>query len=339
MSFAIEIAERGLAPDSLLRTTMRRLMRRRLRDEAGRNRSDWLTSLGQGPIAEQTHAAKSQHYEVPARFFEQCLGPHMKYSCGYWAAATTTLAQAEAAMLALSAERAELADGQRILELGCGWGSMSLWMAEHYPNASIVSVSNSTSQRAFIENRARSRGLDNLAVVTADMRDFDAAGEFDRVVSIEMFEHMRNYRQLLERVAGWLAADGRLFVHIFCHRRFSYPFENKNGSDWMTRHFFSGGIMPSFDIFEHFREHLVVDERWAVNGRHYECTSNAWLESLDRNRSTALAALASTTGMRESPERLVQRWRMFFMACAELFGLNGGDDWFVGHYRLVKTPG
>ena len=338
MSLAIEIAERRLAPDFALRSFMRRLMRRRLREEATRDRQGWFASLGEGPIAEQTGAANEQHYEVPAAFFAQCLGPHLKYSCGYWPEPTTSLAESEAAMLALTSERAQLADGQRILELGCGWGSLSLWMAEHYPTAAITSVSNSASQRAFIEGRARERNLTNLSIVTADMREYRADGQFDRVVSVEMFEHMRNYRELLARVASWLHDDGRAFVHIFCHRDFSYPFENVNNNDWMTRHFFSGGIMPSFDIFDRFDDDLHVEQRWKVNGRHYQRTSDAWLTTVDANKPAALAALA-TVETTESTARLLQRWRMFFMACAELFGLNGGEDWFVGHYRLAKKPG
>ncbi|MEL7537500.1 MAG: cyclopropane-fatty-acyl-phospholipid synthase family protein [Pseudomonadota bacterium] len=337
MSLAIEIAERRLAPDFVLRATMRRMMQRRLRAEASSDRNDWIAALGAGPIAEQTDAANEQHYEVPAEFFRLCLGPHLKYSCGFWPDAATTLADSEAAMLALSAERAALADGQQVLELGCGWGSLSLWMAEHYPASTITSVSNSASQRAFIEQRARDRGLRNLEVITADMRDFAIDRQFDRVVSIEMFEHMRNYRLLLERVASWLRADGRAFVHIFCHREYSYPFENENGNDWMTQHFFSGGIMPNYDIFAHFTDHLTVEQQWQVNGKHYERTSNAWLAELDRNRAAATQALAAAVPGHEI-QRMLQRWRMFYMACAELFGTNGGKDWFVGHYRLKKTP-
>ncbi|MEM8982723.1 MAG: cyclopropane-fatty-acyl-phospholipid synthase family protein [Pseudomonadota bacterium] len=321
---------------------MRRLMRRRLRDEQDRDSAAWLRSLADGPIAEQTAAANEQHYEVPAAFFELCLGPHLKYSCGHWSQSTLSLAESEAQMLALTSERAALADGQRILELGCGWGSLSLWMAEHYPGARITSVSNSASQKAFIDARAKQKGLSNLNVITANMRDFTIDRQFDRqfdrVVSVEMFEHMRNYRLLLERVASWLTDDGNAFVHIFCHSDYCYPFEDRVGNDWMARHFFSGGIMPSFDIFSHFTDHLIVDEQWVVNGRHYEKTSNAWLAELDRHADQALPILGAANP-REHPARLLQRWRMFFMACAELFGLNGGKDWFVGHYRLSKKPG
>ncbi|MEM1263595.1 MAG: cyclopropane-fatty-acyl-phospholipid synthase family protein [Pseudomonadota bacterium] len=317
---------------------MRRLMRRRLRDEQERDRSAWLNSLKSGPIAEQTDAANEQHYEVPAEFFELCLGPHLKYSCGHWSRPTLSLAESEAEMLALTADRAALTDGQRILELGCGWGSLSLWMAEHFPGASVTSVSNSASQKAFIDAQAAHRRLSNLTVITANMRDFSIDSRFDRVVSIEMFEHMRNYRLLLERVSNWLVDDGKAFVHIFCHSEYCYPFEDRVGNDWMARHFFSGGIMPSFDIFSHFTDHMIVEEQWAVNGQHYEKTSNAWLEQLDRHTERALTVLGNANP-NEDPKRLLQRWRMFYMACAELFGLNQGKDWFVGHYRLTKKPG
>lgn len=311
-------------------------MRRRLAGEVGRDRSAWWRELAEGPVAEQTDAANEQHYEVPSRFFELSLGPHLKYSCGYWPDRVATLADSEAAMLALTAERAALDNGQDVLELGCGWGSLSLWMAEHYPQSTVTSVSNSATQKAFIDARARDRGLTNLTVVTANMRDFDAPSTYDRVVSVEMFEHMRNYRELLARVARWLRPDGRAFVHIFCHRDYSYPFETDEGNDWMARHFFSGGIMPSFHIFDHFAEHLTVAEQWAVNGTHYEKTSNAWLAKLDQNAAEARQILAAANAA-ASPTVLLQRWRMFYMACAELFGLNGGDDWFVGHYQFTKN--
>ncbi len=334
MSVAIRFAESGWLPDIILRRAMRSRMTRRLALEAQRDAERWLKSLAEGPVAVATEAANSQHYEVPAQLFVACLGSHLKYSCGYWPDGVSTLDESEAAMLALSSERAELRDGQHILELGCGWGSWSLWMAEHYPSSSITSISNSSTQRAFIESTARDRGLSNLTVITADMRDFEIDQTFDRVVSIEMFEHMRNYDELLKRVRRWLSDDGKAFIHIFCHRQYCYPFEVDGGKDWMARHFFTGGIMPSFDLLQIFSRDLQVEKAWRVDGQHYEKTANAWLEKLDTNRQEAYAALAPVA---PNVNVAIQRWRMFFMACAELFGYANGGEWFVGHYRLTPA--
>lgn len=334
MSFAIRLAESGWVPDPVLRFAMRKRMAERLSSEAARDKSAWLASLHDGPVAIDTSAANEQHYEVPAEFFQRSLGPHLKYSCSLWSDEAQSLEQAEAAMLQVSSERAGLVDGQSILELGCGWGSWSLWMAEHYPSSRIVSVSNSHSQKQFIDDQASKRNLDNLTVVTANMRSFSIDEQFDRVVSIEMFEHMRNYAELLRRISNWLVPDGRLFVHIFCHDKYCYPFEVDGGKDWMAKHFFTGGLMPSFDIFDHFPGAMQLEESWRVNGTHYEKTANAWLALLDKNRDYALSVLRSDS---ESAATLLQRWRMFYMACAELFGFNSGKEWYVGHYRLKKT--
>ncbi|MEO0998885.1 MAG: cyclopropane-fatty-acyl-phospholipid synthase family protein [Pseudomonadota bacterium] len=311
---------------------MRRLMRGRLDEERRRDGAAWLAELGSGPVAEATASANTQHYEVPTRLFELCLGEQLKYSCGYWGEGAGNLDDAERQMLELTVERAELGGAGSILELGCGWGSLSLWMARRFPDARIVSVSNSATQKAHIDTRAAALGLRNLEVVTADMRDFEPGESFDRVVSVEMFEHMRNYRELLRRIGRWLNADGKLFVHLFCHREYSYPFDDRGGRDWMARHFFTGGIMPAYDTLEHFDEDLQIEQRWAVNGRHYRRTANAWLDNLDRRRGEALAVLGEAAN---APAGVaLQRWRMFYMACAELFGLNDGGEWFVGHYRL-----
>jgi cyclopropane-fatty-acyl-phospholipid synthase len=243
---------------------------------------------------------------------------------------------AEAAMLRLSCERAELADGQRILELGCGWGSLTLWMAAHYPHSRITAVSNSASQREFILATARERGLGNVEVITADANFFSTTERFDRVVSIEMFEHMRNYATLLERIAGWLRPGGKLFVHIFCHRTLMYPFTTGDSFDWMAKYFFSGGLMPAEHTLLYFQEHLRIEEQWRVPGTHYERTSNDWLARQDRNREAVMAVLTEAYGAGEA--RLwFNRWRMFFMAVAELFGYAGGTEWFVAHYRFVRT--
>lgn len=340
----IAAAERGLVPDPVLRSVIRRLCRGRL-DDCARDypRRDgipsFLPALRTGPIALVPELANEQHYELPPAFFETVLGPRRKYSCCLFRTPSATLAEAEDTALEETARNADLADGQRILELGCGWGSLSLWMAERYPGSRITAVSNSAPQRQFIEAQARERGFTNLSIVTADMNAFDpaaaAAGSvpFDRVVSVEMFEHMRNYDQLLERIARWLAPDGRLFVHVFCHRDYLYPFEEADPSDWMARHFFSGGLMPSRDLFRWFDNRFTVEAQADWNGTHYERTSNAWLANLDARRRDVERILTETYGPADAA-RWLHRWRMFFLAVAELFGLAEGNEWSVTQCRL-----
>jgi len=338
------LLERGAVPDPIVRAGIRSLLRARLREESKLDRKQrFIEELRRSPIALHTEAANAQHYEVPAAFFEQVLGPHLKYSSGLWEPGTGTLDEAEAAMLALTVERAAIENGHRILELGCGWGSLTLHMAARFPTSTIVAVSNSGSQRAFIEARAAERRLRNITVVTADMNAFQPLDQrpFDRVVSVEMFEHMRNYAQLLERISEWLAPDGRLFVHIFAHRRFAYPFEVRDASDWMAEHFFTGGTMPSDDLLLHFQEHMGLDARWQVNGVHYARTCDAWLANMDERRHTIDRILADTYSVSPATrDRDVRRWRMrwrvFFMACAELFRYDDGHEWFVSHYRFAR---
>jgi len=332
MSIAIELAERGLLPDALTRLGIRRLLDQRLAEErAAQPRPDFRQSLRDGPVAPVPEKANEQHYEVPAEFFVGALGRHLKYSSAYWPVGVDTLDEAEATMLALTCERAAIEDGQEILELGCGWGSLTLWMAEHYPNARITAVSNSASQREFILGRSPG----NVEVITADMNDFDIDRQFDRVVSVEMFEHMRNYDELFRRVARWLRDDGKLFVHVFCHREHAYPFETEGDDNWMGRYFFTGGQMPSFDLFREVQDSLALDEAWEVNGTHYGKTSEAWLTNLDRRRADVMPVLERTYG-REEARRWFHRWRMFFLACAELFNYRDGKEWLVGHYRFEK---
>lgn len=329
-ALAIDLAERGLVPLSGLRLGVRRLLAQRLADaESGPGVEDFIAELKRSPVALVPEKANEQHYELPPDFFELVLGPNLKYSGAYWPDGVGTLGEAEDAMLRLTAERAELSDGQEILELGCGWGSLTLYMARRFPDASITAVSNSAPQRRFIESRAPG----NVTVVTADMNDLEIDRRFDRVVSVEMFEHMRNYSVLLSRIRRWMKDDARLFVHVFCHRSYAYPFEADGDDNWMGRYFFTGGIMPSFDLFRRFDDDLVVEEEWAVDGTHYERTARAWRENLERRRAEVLPVLRETYG--DEADRWYHRWRLFFLACEELFGYGDGSEWLVGHYRFA----
>ncbi len=337
----IEWAERGLAPDWLIRRGIRAMLRKRLRDEGDRDVEQraarlqaLVDELARSPIAIETTAANEQHYEVPAAFYQLALGPHLKYSSGYWPDGVETLEEAEAAMLARSVEHAELADGQRVLELGCGWGSLTLWMAERFPHSHITAVSNSASQRKHIEAEARRRGLSNLRVLTRDVNLLELNERFDRIVSVEMFEHMRNYRSLLKRIGGWLTPDGKLFVHIFCHRYLAYPFETEGDGNWMGRYFFTGGLMPSADTLLHFQDDVALESRRLYSGRHYAQTARAWLDNVDRRLPQTRKLMQEIHG--DDGDRWLQRWRIFFMACEELFAHDGGNAWLVGHYRFRR---
>lgn len=334
------IVDSGLVPEPLLRAGIRTICALRLRqerrsveDEQARHEA-LVAELRGSEIAIETAAANEQHYEVPAALFQAVLGPHLKYSSCYFPPGVTTLGDAEAAMLELTGERAELADGQDVLDLGCGWGSFSLWAAARYPSSRFTAVSNSRPQRAFIEARAAARGLTNLRVITADVRTLLLpARAFDRVVSIEMFEHMRNYELLLRRIADWLRPDGRLFVHVFAHRHHAYPFEDAGGSDWMAREFFTGGLMPSAQLLHHFQHDLQLEAEWHLAGTHYARTAEAWYANLMTKRTEVEQILAGAYGA-DGPRRF-QRWRVFFLACAELFGYRDGREWIVAHYRFA----
>ena len=343
----IELCEKGLIPDVLTRYGMRNLIAQRLKDEGNddgelrsRRFNQLLADLRAAPIAIETQFANAQHYEVPAEFFHKHLGPQLKYSCCLYPTGNETLAEAEQHMLELYAERAQLKDGMRILDLGCGWGSLSTWLAKKYPSSQVVGLSNSHGQREFIQSRAKERGLGNLTIHTGNVVEFEFTPEqlgagFDRVISIEMFEHMKNYGLLLAKISRWMKADAKLFVHIFVHRTLAYHFEDESQADWMSRYFFTGGTMPSENLLLNFQDHLNVEQQWFVDGRHYEKTSNHWLAGMDANKAVILDIFRKGYGEKDAAV-WVQRWRMFYMAVAEFFGYASGNEWGVGHYLFSK---
>ena len=341
---AIAWSERGWLPDAVLRGGMRRLLAERLVEihdddpaAAAAAGVEFAAGLLQAPVAVFTDKANEQHYELPPEFFGGALGRHRKYSSCWWPQGVTSLDEAEAAALTATCAHAGLADGQNILELGCGWGSLTLWMAAHYPRARITAVSNSNSQRAYIEAEAARRGLANVRIITCDMNVFASEDRFDRVVSVEMFEHMRNWPEMFRRVSAWLKPGGRFFMHVFVHRSTPYLFVERDAGDWMSRHFFSGGMMPSDDLALHFQDHLKLLQRWRWDGTHYERTANAWLANMDAQRETLWPVLERTYG-REHTALWWTRWRIFFMACAELFGYENGRQWWVSHYLFERRP-
>jgi len=348
--WVLECTERGLVPDWVVRAGIRRLLRKRLNElqvhdpeAAASNAERFIASMEQAQLALLPDKANEQHYEVPAEWYALVLGPGRKYSCCLWLPGRSTLAAAEEAALEATCRRAQIADGQRILELGCGWGALTLWIARHYPYAHITAISNSASQRRFIERQLATEGLGNVRVVTADINRFALSEQFDRVVSVEMFEHMRNWRGLLTRIHDWLLPGGRLFLHTFVHRSHTfvhrsvpYAFEVQDPSDWMSRYFFSGGMMPTEELAVRLQRRLQLLQRWRWSGQHYQRTAEAWLENLDRRRAEALVILRAIYGA-PTAELWLQRWRMFFMACAELFGYEQGREWWVSHSLFERS--
>ncbi len=334
-SLAVRAAERLDLPDSLLRGAIARFVAR-ARTELARAEGDgeavFALAMDQRPVAEATDAANAQHYEVPAEFFRRILGPHLKYSSGYYAKPDSTLAEAEAAALTATCEHADLADGQRVLELGCGWGSLSLWMAKAYPLSTITAVSNSHSQRRYIQGEARARGLNNLVVITRDMNSFSPPSRYDRIVSVEMFEHMSNWRALLGRILPALEPDGRLFLHVFSNRDRPYSYDASDPDDFIARHFFTGGIMPSHGLIRCFADLAQVEEEWRWSGEHYRRTAEDWLANFDRETPNLKPILREVYGRDAAIWR--RRWRLFFLAVAGMFGDDGGRVWGVSHYRL-----
>jgi cyclopropane-fatty-acyl-phospholipid synthase len=339
---AIHWSERGLVPDYAMRAGIRRLLEARLQAIAAYDcaaaadlEDRFIDGMNAAPIALTPDLANDQHYEVPAVFFRHCLGKHLKYSACYWDGDTRTLDDAETNALQLSCEHADLQGARNILELGCGWGSLTLWMAERYPGSRITAVSNSNSQREFITEAARRRNLENVEVITCDINCFDPGVRFDRIVSVEMFEHLRNYATLFGRVHDWLAPGGKFFLHIFVHRTTPYAFEVMGDDDWMSRFFFSGGMMPSDDLPLRFQRQLNLKRQWRWSGVHYEKTANAWLANLDRHSAAIEPILIAAYGEQDA-EMWRNRWRIFFMSCAELFGYRNGQEWWVSHYQFER---
>ena len=334
------LLEKDLLPDWLIRLGIRRLLRQRLREiehpSARAQIAEFAADLRAQPIAINTAESKEQHYEVPTRFYQQCLGPRLKYSSGYYEQGGESLAQAEELMLGLTAERAQLADGLDILELGCGWGSLTLWMAEKYPASHITAVSHSRTQREHILAEATQRHLLNITVITCDMNDFNSGtGQFDRVVSVEMFEHMKNWPRLMANIARWLKPDGMFFAHVFVHARFAYHFTVRDDTDWMSKYFFTGGMMPAHDLFPRFQSDLALVEAWKVNGTHYARTAEHWLQNMDAGRADLLPLFAKTYGADQAVKWWAY-WRVFYLSCAELWNFRGGEEWHVSHYLFRK---
>ena len=341
--YLIQLAERGKLPDFLIRFGIRQLCKKRLNHELGNDpevieahHQKWVEKLRNSPLALVPEKANQQHYEVPPVFFEKVLGKNLKYSSGYWSDIHTKLDQSEDIMLEMTCARAELKDGQSILELGCGWGSLTLYMAKKYPNSDITAVSNSADQKKKILQRCANEKIGNVSVITADINEFSILRTFDRVISVEMFEHLRNYKVLLQRIHQWLVENGKLFVHIFTHKEWVYPFEDRDSSDWMAREFFSGGIMPSHKLLLHFSEHMKIQTLWKVSGTHYGKTAAAWLHKMDQNKKDILQIFSKTYGC--GKEYIwFYRWRIFFMSCEELFSYKKGNEWGVSHYLFRKT--
>jgi cyclopropane-fatty-acyl-phospholipid synthase len=338
----ISLAEKGVIPDALIRRGIRLLNRRRLKNEEAhysvvenKKKSSFIHQLRLSPIAFHPDKPNEQHYELPPEFFMHILGKRMKYSCSLWSEGIQSLYQAEESMLDLTCRRAGIQDGMHVLELGCGWGSLSLWIAENFPRCKIVAVSNSRSQREYIETVCRQSKIDTVHVLTADMNDFHTEQRFDRILSIEMFEHMRNYDLLLSRIAQWLNAEGKLFVHIFCHKDYAYLFEAEGEDNWMGKHFFSGGMMPSDDLLLYFQDNVAIEDHWRMDGTHYERTANHWLQNIDARKEAVMPVLERTYGKKDAAVWF-QRWRIFFMACAELWGFRHGQEWWVAHYLFKK---
>jgi cyclopropane-fatty-acyl-phospholipid synthase len=338
-----KLIEQNKVPDVLLRQGIRKLLKQRLADEHKGDVEDQqahlmtlIAKLKASPIAVNTADANTQHYEVPTEFYQYCLGKNLKYSSGYWKPGVADIDTSETDMLELSCQRAELENGQNVLELGCGWGSLSLYMSAKYRGSRFTVVSNSRTQKMYIDEQAKQRGITNLMVITADINVFTIDQKFDRVVSVEMFEHMRNYQLLMAKVASFLKPEGKLWIHIFTHKEYAYLFEVIDETDWMSKYFFTGGIMPSDDLMSYFNDDMAVEKHWHVNGSHYSKTAEAWLANMDAHKKQIMPLFEQTYGKNQAIKWWVY-WRLFYMACAELWNFNHGNEWIVSHYLFHKT--
>ena len=334
--FLLLLAESGFIPDALIKIAARYISNKRIsKSSIDYSKPEIISSLSKGVVAEKTSDANKQHYEVPPEYFYHVLGTNLKYSCSLFDN-VNSLDEAETTMLELYIERANIKDGHEILDLGCGWGSFSLYVAKKYPNTNITSVSNSSDQITYIKNEARKRGLPNIKAYRMDVNNLGLNTQFDRIISIEMFEHLRNYKLILSSLNNLLKSDGRLFIHIFCHKKLTYFYEMKNNFDWMTKYFFQGGIMPSKDIFEYFDNELEIINQWDINGNHYSKTCKAWLNNHYINRKKILDVFQKHY---DKPKIWFNRWRIFFLSCEAFFALNNGKEYFVSHYLLKKKSG
>ena len=342
LNYLIKLAENGTLPDFLIKKGIENLCNERLKwaesigpDKLQEHNQDWINQLKESPIALVPEKANEQHYELPPSFFDIVLGENLKYSSGYWPSKKTNFDESEVEMLKITCKRAELEDNLNILELGCGWGSLTCFMAQKFPNSKITAVSNSKDQKKHIESRCKKMNLTNIEVITCDMNNFDIDKKFDRVVSVEMFEHMRNYGILLKKISKFLKNNGKLFVHIFTHHTMMYPYVDNGPGDWMAREFFSGGQMPSHNLLLNFQEDLKIEKTWKINGTHYSKTSYAWLNKMDKNKKEIIKIFNNTYG-EENSKMWFQRWRIFFLSCAVMFGMKKGSEWGVSHYRFRK---
>ncbi len=335
--FYDKLLEKDKIPDFLIRIGIRRLLKQRLHDEEvqKQNLPKLIEELKNSPIAIETKAANEQHYEVPTKFYQYCLGKHLKYSSGFWKEGVNDIDTSEKDMLEITCERADLQDGQEVLELGCGWGSLSLFMAAKYPKSNFTVVSNSRTQKIYIDEQAKIRGINNLTVLTIDINNFNIDKKFDRVVSVEMFEHLRNYKLLFNKISSLMKSDAKMFVHVFTHKEYAYKFEVIDDTDWMSKYFFTGGIMPSNNLFSYFNDDLKIVDQWEVNGMHYSKTSEAWLKNMDKHKAEIIPLFEKTYG-KENATKWWVYWRIFYMACAELWGYDNGKEWMVVHYLFEK---
>ena len=335
--FYDKLLEKDRIPDFLLRIGIRRLLKQRLMDQETKKKDmgKLIEELKNSPIAIETKAANDQHYEVPTQFYQYCLGKHLKYSSGFWNEGIKDIDTSEKDMLEITCERAELQNGQEVLELGCGWGSLSLYMSVKFPQSNFTVVSNSRTQKIYIDEKAKLRGINNLTVLTIDINNFNIDKKFDRVVSVEMFEHLRNYKLLFSKISSLLKDDGKMFVHVFTHKEYAYKFEVKDDTDWMSKYFFTGGIMPSNNLFSYFDDDLKIVNQWRLNGMHYSKTSEAWLQNMDKHKQEIIPLFENTYG-KENATKWWVYWRIFYMACAELWGCNKGEEWMVVHYLFTK---